>query len=84
MDRLGDLRDRRLEKMRALIEEMWARPAHTQKGDGQSSLVLLRCVMEGCWRDHDEVADWDVKLARDLLIEFVGGEPARPLRDQFA
>jgi hypothetical protein len=28
--------------------------------------------------------DWDIKMARNLMIEFVGGEPAAQLRDQFA
>jgi hypothetical protein len=28
--------------------------------------------------------DWDIKMARDLMIEFVGGEPAAQLPDQFA
>jgi hypothetical protein len=36
------------------------------------------------WRDDDGRADWDIRMARDLFIEFVGGEPAVQLRDQFA
>jgi hypothetical protein len=28
--------------------------------------------------------DRDIKMARDLMIEFVGGEPAAQLPDQFA
>jgi hypothetical protein len=36
------------------------------------------------WRDGDWSVDWDIRMARDLMIEFVGGEPAEQLRDQFA
>lgn len=36
------------------------------------------------WCENDADADWDIWLARQLMIEFVGGEPAKLLRDQFA
>jgi hypothetical protein len=47
-------------------------------------LVLLGYVMEDDeWRrSFDE--PFDITRARDLMIEFVGGEPAAQLRDQFA
>jgi hypothetical protein len=47
-------------------------------------LVLLGDIMTDGWREHDGNVDWDIKMARDLMIEFVGGEPAVQLRDQFA
>ena len=31
----------------------------------------------------DKDADYDVEMARKLLIEFIGGEPGEMLRDQF-
>lgn len=81
---LEGLRDQRLEQMNALIEKMWRMPARTPEGRRAKLLVLLGCVLEERWRHHDEAADWDVKIGRDLLIEFVGGEPAKQLRDQFS
>jgi hypothetical protein len=33
---------------------------------------------------HDEDLDYEIRPARELIIEFVGGEPAAQLRDQFA
>ena len=36
------------------------------------------------WRVIDEEADYGIREARQLLIEFVGGEPGAQLRDQFA
>jgi len=36
------------------------------------------------WREHDRELDWDIQMARDLMIEFIGGEPAEQLREQFA
>jgi hypothetical protein len=46
--------------------------------------VLLGYVMPDDWRYADEETDYGIREARDLLIEFVGGEPAAQLRDQFA
>jgi hypothetical protein len=36
------------------------------------------------WRAGNREVDWEIKMARDLMIEFVGGEAAAQLRDQFA
>jgi hypothetical protein len=47
-------------------------------------LVLLGDIMTDSWREHDGNVDWDIKMARDLLIELIGGEPAAQLRGQFA
>jgi hypothetical protein len=35
-------------------------------------------------RASGEAGTWDTIRARDLMIEFVGGEPAEQLRGQFA
>jgi hypothetical protein len=67
-----------------LIKEMWAIPAKTSEGRRAKLVVLLGCIMEERWREGDWAADWDVLMARNLMIEFVGGEPAEQLRDQFA
>jgi hypothetical protein len=60
---------------------MWAIPARTPEGRRAKVLVLLGTIMPRDWREIE--ADWGVKEGRDLLIEFVGGEPAQQLRDQF-
>jgi hypothetical protein len=39
---------------------------------------------EGARTKGAREVDWDIKMARDLMIEFVGGEPAAQIRDQFA
>jgi len=78
-DRLQDSHARRMEH---LLEKMWAIPATTPEGREVKVWALLSCVLD--WREHDEVAQWDVKMARDLLFELVGGEPAKRMRNQFA
>lgn len=63
---------------------MWATPARTSEGRRSKLLVLLSCVMRSGWNVVDVDADWDVEMARKLMIEFVGGEAAQELRGQFA
>ena len=41
-------------------------------------------ALAGRWRERDEEADFWILQARNLLFEFVGGEPGAQLRDQFA
>ena len=72
------------ERADELVKQMWATRARTPEGRRAKLLVLLLHVMADDWRDDDGRADWDIRMARDLLIEFVGGEPAMQLRDQFA
>jgi len=42
--------------------------------------VLLTCVLGDEWTAVNEQTDYPALMARNLLIEFIGGE----LRDQFA
>jgi hypothetical protein len=79
-DRLSDLQAAHRAKMEDMIRTMWATPARTPEGRRAKVLVLLGCILPVDWREVE--ADWGVKEARDLLIEFVGGEPAKQLRDQ--
>ena len=67
-----------------LIKKMWTIPARTAEGRRSKLLVLLSCVMRSGWTEVDKDADWDVEMARKLMIEFVGGAPAEELRGQFA
>ena len=41
-------------------------------------------LLPDAWRERDEEADFGILKARNLLFEFVGGEPGAQLRDQFA
>jgi hypothetical protein len=83
-DRLVGLQERHCAEMLELIEQMWTIPARTPEDRRAKVLVLLGCIMPADWRVSDESADYGIREARDLLIEFVGGEPAAQLRDQFA
>jgi len=70
--------------MEALIEQMFAMPAHTAEGRRAKATVLLGCVLGDDWQRIDEEMDYPELMARRLLIEFIGGEPGEMLRDQFA
>jgi hypothetical protein len=62
---------------------MWATPALTPEGRRAKVLVALRLLPDAL-REVDEKADYGVRKARQLLIEFVGGEPGEQRRDQLA
>jgi hypothetical protein len=83
-DRLVNLQQPLRDTADSLVERMWAIPAHTSEGRRAKLVVLLGYVMPDDWRHTDEEADYGIREARDLLIEFVGGAPAAQLRDQFA
>jgi hypothetical protein len=82
-NRLCKLQDVHFAKMEDLVREMWAIPAQTPEGRRAKVLVALR-MLPARWRVVDEEADYGIREARQLLIEFVGGEPGVQLRDQFA
>jgi len=82
--RLVELTEPFFARMDALIKQMFAIPAHTADGRRAKVAVLLTCIMPSEWRtETDKDADYDIEMARKLLIEFVGGEPGEMLRDQF-
>jgi hypothetical protein len=70
-------------KMEALMKQMWATPAHTAEGRRAKVTVLL-LVMGDDWRRGDRATEYRELMARNLLIEFIGGEPGEAMRDQFA
>jgi hypothetical protein len=72
------------ERVDESVEQMWSTPARTPEGPRAKLLVLLGHIMADDWSEGGRDVDWDIKMARDLMIEFVGGEPAAQLRDQFA
>jgi hypothetical protein len=67
-----------------LAERMWAIPPQTSEGRRAKLLVLLGCIMPSDWREDRDSADYHIIMARDLMIELVGGEPAVQLCDQFS
>jgi hypothetical protein len=83
-DRLCQIQEPFIKKMEALIEEMFATPAHTAEGRRAKVTVLLSCILGDDWCRVDEETEWRELKARKLLIEFIGGEPGEQLRDQFA
>jgi hypothetical protein len=82
--RLEKLQDPFYEPMDALIKQMFAMLAHTAEGRLAKVTVLLGCILGDEWRGTDEETEYPERMARDLLIEVVGGQPGEQLRDQFA
>jgi hypothetical protein len=82
--RLVTLQDPFYERMDALVKQMFAIPAHTAEGRRAKATVLLGCILGDDWRRTDEETDYPERMARTLLLEFIGGKPGEMLRDQFA
>jgi hypothetical protein len=81
--RLIDLQDVQWYAMDTLQQKMWTMPAHGPEGRRSKVLVLLGTVLDEDWRHTDDLTEFSVLQARNLLIEFIGGEPGKQLRDQF-
>jgi hypothetical protein len=81
--RLEDLQEVHWVEFDGLVEKMWATPAHTPEGRRAKVLVLLGAILDEDWRMGDWHCQYEVRRARSLLIELIGGEPAEQLRDQF-
>jgi len=84
--RLRGLQEREREAADGLVKQMWEIEAQTPEGRRAKLIVLLGYVMENDeWRDAKQPGvTFDVTLARDLMIELVGGEPGAQLQAQFA
>ncbi len=81
--RLRGLQEIQREAADDLVKQTWEIKALTPEGRRAKVLVLLGYVMEDDeWRQTFDQT-FDVTRVRDLMIEFVGGEPAAQLRDQF-
>jgi hypothetical protein len=83
-NRLAKLQQPHLDAQDELIEKVLSTPALTPKGKLEKFLVLLNFIMPDDWREDDERADYDIKQARNFMIELIGGEEAEQLSDQFA
>jgi hypothetical protein len=81
--RLIDLQNAPYAEMDKLISQMWKIPATTDAGRLAKVEVLLECILRTEWQGPDEDLDYGIREARQLLIEFVGGEAAVNLRFQF-
>jgi hypothetical protein len=81
--RLIDLQDAPYAEMDKLISQMWKTPANNDAGRLAKVEVLLECILRTEWQGPDEDLDYGIREARQLLIEFVGGEAAANLRFQF-
>jgi hypothetical protein len=84
--RLFEMQERQRKLADDLVKQMWEIKAQTPEGRRAKVLVLPGYVMEDDeWRyTNAGVEPYDITRARDLLIEFVGGEASEQLRDQFA
>ena len=82
-NRLCKLQEPHYLEMDRLVRQMFATPAHTAEGRRAKVMVLLGCILDDDWRRADDETDYPEQMARNLLIEFVGGEAAEQLRDQF-
>jgi hypothetical protein len=67
-----------------LTERLFSIPATTDEGRRAKVLVLLGTLMPDDWLHvDDETDDYPIRMARKLLLEFVGGDPGKQLRAQF-
>jgi hypothetical protein len=82
-DRLQALQSAHFGKVDEIIAQMFATPARTSEGRRAKVMVLLTCIMGSDWTGVDEETDYPERMARNLLIEFIGGEPGEMLRGQF-
>jgi hypothetical protein len=82
-DRLVTLQNEPYDRMDALIKQMFATPAHTADGRRAKAIVLISCILGDDWQKVDNETEYPERMARNLLLEFVGGGPGEELRDQF-
>jgi hypothetical protein len=67
-----------------LIKKVLSTPALTRKGKQEKFFVLLNFGLPDEWREDDRRAHYDIKQARNFMIDLIGGEVAEQLREQFA
>lgn len=82
--RLVKLTDPFHSEIERLVTVMMSVPAQTPAGKATKAEVLIYCVMGLDWLQPEANADWDVRFARKLLLEFIGGKSAAELQSRFA
>ena len=64
-----------LAEQAALIERIIAAPARDQAEAAAKVRMLLEHVMPASWRGADEDLDWEIAMARRLLLSLAGLDP---------
>lgn len=59
----------------ALVEKALAMPATSDDDRAKQVRILLNHVMPASWLGADEDLDWDIAMARRLLLKFAGLDP---------
>ena len=82
-NRLIELQGPFFDQMSEYVKQMFAIPALTPDGRRVKAAVLISCVMGSDWQYIDDDTNYEIRVARNLLLDFVGGEPGEELRGQF-
>lgn len=61
----------------ALVEKALSMPATTPAERAAQVRILLDHVMPASWLGNDEDLDWEVSMARRLLLKFAGLDPMK-------
>ncbi|ODT14144.1 MAG: hypothetical protein ABS35_35695 [Kaistia sp. SCN 65-12] len=64
-----------LDEHSALVEKALAMPATSDDDRAKQVRMLLNHVMPASWLGADEDLDWDIAMARRLLLKFAGLDP---------
>lgn len=64
-----------LAEQAALIERIIVAPALDKADAAEKVRMLLEHVMPSSWRGADEALDWDIAMARRLLLSLAGLDP---------
>ncbi len=64
-----------LDEHSALVEKALAMPAESADDRAKQVRMLLNHVMPAKWLGADEDLDWDIAMARRLLLKFAGLDP---------
>lgn len=59
----------------ALAEKALSMPAHSDAERASQVRILLNHVMPASWLGDDEDLDWEIAMARRLLLKFAGLNP---------
>lgn len=64
-----------LAEQAALVERLVSTPARDTADAAAKVRMLLEHVMPACWRGAEEDLDWDIAMARRLLLSLAGLDP---------
>lgn len=72
---VGGPRDQALAEQAGLIEQAILVPAQSQADAAAKVRMLLEHVMPASWRGADADLDWEIAMARRLLLTLAGLDP---------